>query len=154
MTKRTPRDLQLILGNPGKRPLPDSPKVMVHGMPEPPAFLCAEGLEEWHRVVRPLYEAGLVTPLDAAVLAGYAAAYGRWAQAEKALARQEAEAGGGMVDTTSHGNRIQHVLLGIARRAQTDMLRAAKALGMTPVSRTGIDAVPPPVGDETSQFFP
>ena len=77
--KPKPTALRLIAGNPGKRALPKSEAVVALSEPTPPAFLCDDAKVEWGRVCSALYAAGLMTELDRAALAAYAAAYGRWA---------------------------------------------------------------------------
>ena len=85
--KPTPTALKLVKGNPGKRALPKSEAVVALSEPTPPAFLCDDAKVEWGRVCSALYAAGLMTELDRAALAAYAAAYGRWAQERNALSR-------------------------------------------------------------------
>src|SRR5690554_3889293 len=83
--KPKPTALKIIAGNPGKRPLPQNEAVVALAEPTPPPFLCDDAKVEWGRVCSQLYAAGLMTEIDRAALAAYAAAYGRWAQAERAL---------------------------------------------------------------------
>jgi phage terminase small subunit len=65
----------------------------------------------------------------------------------------EDPAGGGLTITTTNGNGIQDPMLGIARRAKQDALRAAAAFGVTPSSRAGVEASPPTSDDDSSEFF-
>ncbi len=89
--KPKPTALKLVTGNPGKRPLPKKEAVVALSEPTPPAFLCDDAKVEWGRVCSALYAAGLMTELDRAALAAYCAAYGRWAQAERAINRMVAK---------------------------------------------------------------
>lgn len=59
-------------------------------IPEPPPELSADAREEWDRTSLRLYAAGLLTGIDGSVLAAYCQAYGRWVQAERALAEMAA----------------------------------------------------------------
>src|SRR3954470_22329956 len=54
-------------------------------MPTCPSFLSKEAKKEWRRLSGELYILGLLTRLDRAALAGYCAAYARWAEAEAHL---------------------------------------------------------------------
>lgn len=111
-------------------------------MPEPPRHLSDEAKEEWTRVVESLFNCGILTDLDRAALAAYCQAYGRWVQAEDALARFAAKdaATRGIMMKTQSGNAIQNPLVGAANKAMSDMVRYAAEFGMTPSSRTRIKA--------------
>ena len=87
-----------------------------------------------------LREEGMFTALDRGMLAAYCQAYGRWAQAERALAEMgklDPVAGGLMIRTKS-GNAIQNPIVGTANKAMSDMARFAAELGMTPSARTRV----------------
>ena len=88
-TQTNPTALKLVKGNPEngrcRRPRQLSPCLNRR-----PPFLCDDAKVEWGRVCSALYAAGLMTELDRAALAAYCAAYGRWAQAERAINRMAA----------------------------------------------------------------
>ena len=142
--KPKPTALKLVTGNQGKRPLPKKEAVVALSEPTPPAFLCDDAKVEWGRVCSALYAAGLMTELDRAALAAYAAAYGRWAQAERAINRMAAkdELNAALMIKTVSGNAIQNPLVGIANKAKTDMVRYAAEFGMTPSARSRVTATP------------
>jgi len=142
--KPTPTALKLVKGNPGKRALPKSEAVVALAEPTPPAFLCDDAKVEWGRVCSALYAAGLMTELDRAALAAYAAAYGRWAQAERAINRMAAkdELNAALMIKTTSGNAIQNPLVGIANKAKADTIRYAGEFGMTPSARARVSANP------------
>lgn len=154
--KPTPTALKLVKGNPGKRALNKrEPRVQL-GEPSPPPFLNRDARAEWARVIRTLCDAGLMTELDRAALAAYCQAYGRWAQAERALAKmaETDERSEALVTMTATGNAIQNPLVGIANKAKADMVRYAVEFGMTPSARSKVQAQPP--DDEkngTAEFF-
>ena len=139
-----PTALKLITGNRGKRALPKNEAVVVLSKPTPPVFLCNDAKLEWERVCSTLYDVGLITELDRAALAAYAAAYGRWAQAERALNEMASKDGLGaaLVVRTVSGNVIQNPLIGIANKAKSDMVRHASEFGMTPSARSQVKAIP------------
>lgn len=79
-----------------------------------------------------------MTELDRAALAAYAAAYGRWAQAEQAINRmaaKEDELNAALMIKTTSGNAIQNPLVGIANKAKANMVRYAAGFGMTALRR-------------------
>jgi P27 family predicted phage terminase small subunit len=98
-----------------------------------------------------------MTELDRAALAAYCAAYGRWAQAERAINRMAAkdELNAALMIKTVSGNAIQNPLVGIANKAKSDMVRYATEFGMTPSARSRVDATPQNGEKEnnTAKFF-
>ncbi len=148
--KPKPTALKLISGNPGKRQLNIAEPKIDLAQPSPPPFLCDDAKVEWGRVVGALYEAGLMTEVDRAALAAYCQAYGRWAQAERALTRmaEKDPLTAGMMIRTSNGNAIQNPLVGIANKAKSDLVRYAAEFGMTPSARSRVSASPPASGNK------
>jgi P27 family predicted phage terminase small subunit len=146
--KTIPTALKLVKGNPGKRKLhPEREARIPCAAPEPPEFLNADGKVEWERICSMLARAGLMTGADRGALGSYCQAYGVWAQAERAI-NKLAEEGeiNSLVMRTTNGNVVQHVMVGIARRARMDVVRYAIEFGMTPSSRSRIHVNPS--GDE------
>jgi P27 family predicted phage terminase small subunit len=136
MNAPTPFELKLLRGNPGKRAMRPPPKPDCGAeCPEPPAFLHAYAVEEWHRVAPELHRLKLLTLVDVGPLAAYCAAYGHWRVAEEALARN-----GELVAMDSRGRTRTNPWLGIARNAASQMVTFAGHFGLTPASRSRIAA--------------
>jgi P27 family predicted phage terminase small subunit len=91
----------------------------------------------------------MVTALDRAALAAYAQAWGRWVQAETALAALPDP----FTCTTAAGNLIQTPLLGACNRAAADMMRYAAECGLTPASRGKVQPLPVETPDPSDRFF-
>ena len=124
-------------------------------LPEPPAFLSDEAKAEWTRTADQLYQLGILSKIDRAALGAYCQAYGRWEQAERALARmaeRDAVTHGMMIKTTN-GNAVQNPLLGTANKAMADMMRYAAEFGMTPSARARIKAEPLGEEDDPAQKY-
>lgn len=148
--KPVPTHLKLVTGNPGKRALPKKEARTKPSMPSPPAHLGRAAKTEWRRVVRQLFNLGLLSVIDRAALAAYAQSYERWVRAEK----EWADKGYQMVIVTTMGNIIQNPLIGIANRAAADMVKYATEFGMTPAARSRVNANPPDEDkDPTARFF-
>lgn len=137
---RKPTVLKLIDGthekkNP-KEPKPSSENV------QPPADLIGIALDEWQRLAPELHRLGLLTVVDAPTFAAYCRAYARWSKAEASLAKmaEQDPVTGALMIRTSSGTPIQNPLVGTARRAAADMVRYAVEFGMTPASRSRIQA--------------
>ena len=88
---------------------------------------------------RELLDLGILTTVDRAVLAGYCVAYARWAEAETQVSKL------GPVVKTAGGNLIQNPYLSIANKALEQMTKLAAEFGMTPSSRSRVQAA----GDKT-----
>ena len=144
--KPKPTKLKLLEGNPGKRPLNPAEPVPDAALPDAPAHLDEDARAEWARTAEELNRLGLLTQVDRAAFAGYCAAYGRWAQASRALK------GEGLTVETTNGNVIQNPLVGIANKAMELMLRFAAEFGMTPSSRSRV-SVPNTAVDEFEREF-
>lgn len=143
-TKPKPTALKLIEGNKGKRSLPKKEAVIALCEPTPPPFLCDDAKVEWGRVCSALFAAGLMTELDRAALSAYCAAYGRWAQSERAINTMAGKDGinAALLIKTKEGNAIQNPLVGIANKARADVVRYAAEFGMTPSARSRVTATP------------
>lgn len=155
--KQTPTALKLVRGNPGKRALNKREPKPELAQPSPPPFLNDDAKVEWGRVIGPLFNVGLMTELDRAALAAYCQSYGRWAEAERALARMAAkdELNKALMVKTSNGNAIQNPLVGTANKAKDDMVRHAIEFGMTPAARAKVEATPDEskTNDQHAEFF-
>jgi P27 family predicted phage terminase small subunit len=153
--KPTPTALKLVKGNPGKRALNKREPRVKLSQPSAPSFLNDDAKAEWSRVAGTLFDVGLMTELDRAALAAYCQAYGRWAEAERALARMAAkdEANRALMVKTVGGNAIQNPLVGIANKAKADMVKYAIEFGMTPSARSKVIAGDPDAKDDPAQEF-
>jgi P27 family predicted phage terminase small subunit len=137
-----PTHLKIIEGNPGKRRLNQREPQPTRGeMPDPPDFLNEHGKLEWVRLAPELYRLGLLTSVDLNPLAAYCQAFGRWLQAERALAEMKDRPANGLVIKTTSGNAIQNPLVGTANKAARDMMRYASEFGLTPAARARLDGI-------------
>jgi P27 family predicted phage terminase small subunit len=152
--KPKPTHLKLITGN--LRPSRVNPREprLEPMLPAPPAELIPEARAEWDRLAKRLLAAGLLTAVDGAVFACYCQSFGRWQQAEQALAQMaKDDPGSDLVTTGKGGNSIQNPLVGIARRAAADCVRYAAEFGMTPSARSRVWANPNAKQDPADHFF-
>lgn len=137
--KPKPTHLKVVQGNPGKRQLnQDEPQPDRSTIPEPPDHLNAEAREEWDRAAMQLWHMGVLSHADRATLAAYCQAYGRWVQAERAIAEmaKRDDKTHGLMIRTSKGTAVQNPLVGTANKAKADMMRYAAEFGLTPSART------------------
>lgn len=169
--KPKPTHLKLVTGNAGKRPLPKGepkPRPLAGDLPPvlpmmatsapammPPAWLLDEAKVEWGRIAEELSRLGLLTKIDRGALAAVCQAYGRWQQAEEALAKIAARDPifKGLMIKTSNKNLIQNPLVGAANTAQRDYVRYCAEFGMTPSARTRIDTSGQGEEDPAESYF-
>lgn len=153
--KPKPTHLKLVTGNPGRRPLNKAEAMPPPDLPSPPPELSDDAKVEWGRVATELFRCGLLTKADRAALAAYCQAYGRWVQAERAVAEmgKRDQLTGGLMIKTTNGNAVQNPLIGIANKAMADMVRYAAEFGMTPSARSRIKAEPQEAADPADSYF-
>ena len=142
-----PTRLKLLQGNPGKRRLNRREPKPKEGVPSCPEHLSEAARKEWRRVTRELKAVGLVTKLDRAALAAYCDAYGRWVEASNHLQQY------GMILKSPAGFPIQSPYLAVVNRAIEQMRTFVGEFGMTPSSRSRLEADPLPVNDPFQKFL-
>jgi P27 family predicted phage terminase small subunit len=150
--KPTPTSIKLLTGNPGQRPLQANEPKPKSRKPTAPAHLNDDAKDEWARIADELDALGILSGLDRAALGAYCQAYGRWAQAERALSKMKNQADGLIIKTIS-GNMIQNPLVGVANKAMADMVRYAAEFGMTPSARSRISASEPGDDDPANEYL-
>lgn len=135
--QKNPTNLELLRGNPGKRKLnKNEPKFeKEEEVPKPPSFLSTYAKKEWKRLAPIVFKLGLLTKGDYSAFAAYCQNYHRWIVAEKEIRKRK-----GMTTSSAMGNEVVIPEVRIANEAMQNMLKFAKEFGLTPASRTGVDA--------------
>ena len=131
-----PTALKELAGNPGKRPLNHNepkPKVII---PTCPTWLTAEGKREYKRQAKMLVNLRVMTEADRMALASYASEYSKWREAEDILAVE------GSVLISEKGGRYLNPMWSVANTHFKNMLKLMQEFGLTPASRTRIEAQP------------
>jgi P27 family predicted phage terminase small subunit len=105
-------------------------------IPAPPKWLEGEGRKEYRRVARLLVDLRVLTEADAVALAAYAQQYQRWVDAEEQVRKL------GMLIKSPNGFPIYNPYLSIANQALKTMRQFMQDFGMTPASRSRIEAQP------------
>lgn len=101
---------------------------------DPPAHLYGAGLEEWHRLVGPLIDSGVLTIADRGALAAACHTYGRWVEAEAKVREL------GLVIMTANGCPQVNPHLSIANESLRQYRAFAIELGITPAARSRVKA--------------
>lgn len=133
--KPKPTAIKKLAGNPGKRPLNKNEPKLTAKVLRVPDFLPDHAKKEWRRLARLLGENGIVTEADRAALTGYCIAWGRYVQAEENLKESS------MILVTDKGYQYQNPWLSISNKAAEEMRKWAVELGMTPSSRSRVQAI-------------
>lgn len=127
-----PTALKKLSGNPGKRKLNHDPEFGSLNSMSVPRHLSREARREWHRVVKELDAAGLLTTVDRTALAAYCQAYANWVEAEQHLQEE------GRVMVFPSGYSQISPWATVAKNALAEMKAFMTEFGMTPSSRSRI----------------
>lgn len=129
--KPKPAALKNLEGNPGKRPITNSPK-SEEKAPSCPSWLLAEAKKEWRRVCPVLHEMGLLQQIDRTALAGYCQSYARWRQAEGRLGKRLTY---GYTNKAGARNKLAKPEVAIAQKYLDQVKSFCAEFGLTPSSR-------------------
>jgi P27 family predicted phage terminase small subunit len=102
--------------------------------PDPPDHLSEGAVAEWRRIVPIVMGMRVLTLADRAALAVYCAAFARWADAEREVAKN------GAVVLTGQGYPIQNPHLAVANKAMEQIHKISCEFGLTPSSRSRVHA--------------
>lgn len=144
----TPTALKRLKGNPGKRTLNRNEPRYAATAPPCPKHLTAEARREWRRIVRELLAANLLQVVDRAALAAYCQAWARWVDAELAMQTD----GFHMVATTGNGYEYVSPWFQVSTQALKQMKTFLVEFGLTPASRTRIQAPEQAEHDEYAEY--
>ncbi|MCG2682520.1 MAG: phage terminase small subunit P27 family [Planctomycetales bacterium] len=92
--------------------------------PKAPEHLDQAAKDHWDSLIPLVYETGQWDPTTADALAAYCSAWSRWQAAEKAVAEL------GAIIKSPSGFPIQNPYLAVANRAQQNMQKWGKTLGL------------------------
>jgi len=134
--KPVPTAIKVARGNPGKRPLNANEPTLEPSVPPCPRWIKGEARAEYRRAGALLGAMRVITPADRAALAAYAVVYGRWCEAERMVVEK------GLLVLGVEKKPIQNPYLSVARQTLDQMIRLCAELGLTPSSRTRLQAAP------------
>ena len=116
-------------------------------IPECPEELSDEAKKEWTRVSAELLPMGLLSRIDRAALAGYCQAWATWLEAQASLREY------GVIIKSPNGYPMPSPYLSVANKAFEQMRMMLAEFGMSPSSRTRVQALPPADGDDPFAEF-
>lgn len=142
-----PTAVKELAGNPGKRALNrQEPKPRSKRPKMPVAFKGTRKEFHWRRLTRELAGMNLLSSADGDALAMYCDVCARWEDAIQQLADE------GMIVYTEKGVPMQSPYLGIANKCMATMQKLLVEFGMTPASRSRIQA-PEEKADDPFEAF-
>ena len=153
---KKPLGLQLLHGNPGKRPLnlkePD-----FKGTPKCPSWLPLEAKREWRRAFALLEPFRILRGTDQSIFSAYCVSFARWKSAEQIIEREGQTVREPVVSRSGHDTgkfKIKvHPAVAIARAERLSMQRFANLIGLDPSSRARISSGEPSQPDALSEFL-
>lgn len=150
MNPKTPTALKLIKGTfRADRAAKSEPRPEVE-IPPVPAHLSDEAKAEWNRISEELAQLGLLTRIDRAALTAYCDVWADYIEASKFCATKDGN--DRKVIKTAAGNLVENPYFSIKKRSLELMHKYLVEFGMTPASRTKIDASPLPAGKPGNPF--
>ncbi len=132
---RTPKALNELRGNPGKRPLNDAEPQFASLDQQPPAYLDEVGAEKWRERVECLSSVpGLISQNDYDALAAYCEAYQEFRAALEEIEQD------GPTAVSHNGAAYAHPAVGRKNQAVKRMLSIGSKFGMNPSDRQRLSA--------------
>lgn len=133
--KRIPTALKLLRGTSRDDRDHNEPQLEI-AKPEPPDFLDAEALAEWHRQCDELHSLGTLAKTDRPTLAAFCQVWSRWQAAERSLTQL------GVVIRTTSGEAAISPYFSVAQRCLKELRGFASELGLSPASRSRLNVTP------------
>ena len=141
---KTPSILNLIRGNPGKRPINVFEPQPNNDIGEAPTLLQGEALAEWERLGPQLEAMGVLTEVDVPAFTAYCQQWARYTEAEAKVKQL------GEVVKAPSGYPIINPYLSIANKAYKQCREFWDQFGMTASARTRIAVKPRGAGEQSS----
>ena len=145
--KPVPTNLRILRGNPGKRPLPKEPKYKeIVEIPKAPKYLNKVGKQEWKRAATILTEVKVLTENDIQALGAYCVNYQTWVDC---IAKLQEE---GLTTIRKNSVMVSPYFV-MSNQLSKEMRAYWTEFGMTPSSRTKVQATPQEKDDEFDKFL-
>ncbi len=139
---KKPTNLKILMGNPGRRPLPENepmPMPIVEP-PKPPAWMNKDGKAMWARISVELERIGLLTVADLETFAAACHQWGVYVECQKHIKQH----GRTHTHTNKAGeaNEVKRPEVSIGEKALDQYRAFMTEFGLSPASRTRIEVKP------------
>lgn len=138
-----PSALRKLEGRVSHRPLNDNEPIALIGEPECPRHLNAIARKEWRRLCPLLLSMGVLSETDGIALGNLCNAYATLISAQRLMNKASKGPGSGLLIKSPNGYLQQSPLLSIVNRQIEIVNRLLSEFGLTPSSRTRVDAISP-----------
>jgi P27 family predicted phage terminase small subunit len=145
--KPKPTQLKIVAGKPGHRALPQNEAKPARKIPKPPAIIQGIAKNEWRRISRLLYDAGLLTAIDGSALTAYCQSYATWVEAQEEIRKT------GTVIRSTKGQPMVSPFLKVANVAWAQWTRMLIEFGMSPSSRSRVTVADSGKADPFEEFL-
>ena len=116
--------------------------------PNAPAYLSKVAQAEWRRTEKKLHPLGLLTGIDEVALSAYCTCFETWVFATEQIKKH-----GLLIKTPNTGVPMQSPYLAISNRAMVEMRKWMVEFGMTPSSRSNVQATEQKKNDPLAEFM-
>ena len=146
-----PTALKTLEGNPGKRPLNKAePQFLSLVADEPPGWLDDIARDHWLYHAPKLAKAGVLTEIDASLLA---AAAEQWSVYRRASGATKGKTARPLIGHTRFGERVAKPEIAIARAALAEYHAIMREFGVGPASKSKLHVEKPAEPDEFAREF-
>ena len=145
--KPKPTEVKKLEGNPGKRAINKKEPKPESVVPRCPSHLPKTAKAEWARITKELKTLGLISRIDRAALVAYCQAWADYIEANQTIDEQ------GAVIVSEKGGAYQNPWVGIKNNALNRLIRISAEFGMTPSSRSRVQADKPDEEDEIAAML-
>ncbi len=133
-------------------------------VPKAPSYLSKTAQAEWRRMAKELYGMGLLTKIDTVALAAYCECFAQWVDATAHVIKYGAiistpkKDKNGVLLRDKKGNVLTGGMeyspyLAVSNRAMVEMRKWMTEFGMTPSSRSNVQATEPKKNDPLEEFM-
>jgi P27 family predicted phage terminase small subunit len=147
-----PTGLKVLMGNPGKRPLPENEPKPEPIAPECPDWLCEDAKAEWARIAPQLERLGLLTQIDMAVMVGYCESYAQYKKTMQFIHKHDE-----VYPIKNEDGSIKYLQqvpqVSIANKALSNIRAAATQMGLSASDRGRIEVPGLNEPDEMDQLL-
>lgn len=150
MNPRKPTNIKLVQGTFRKDRVARNEAKPTIEIPPVPEHLSDIAKVEWGRISQDLAQLGLLSRIDRSALCAYCDCWGDYIESSKLCATTEGK--DRKVIKTAAGNLIENPYYSIKKRSLELMHKYLTEFGMSPASRTKIDASPLPAGNAGNPF--
>jgi P27 family predicted phage terminase small subunit len=144
---KKPSALKVVQGTFRKDREAKSPVNVEPKAPKPPKGMSQLGLACWRRMVPKLVAARVLTELDRELLAAFCECWAMY-WGLKAVVDEE-----GWTWVSANGNIRVHPAVGAMKMMLDNVVRLGREFGLTPASRSRIEALPESPTDPTAEFL-